>query len=121
MATMPQNIKEPQIFLPVTLTDAATIALDASLGSYYTVTLGGNRTLGAPSNARDGMQLRLDVVQDGTGSRTLAYASSTGGYKFGSTYASPTLSTAAGAVDVLYFSYNAGATKWRCTNIAQGF
>src|SRR5208283_6218399 len=102
-----QNIKEPQIFLPVTLTDAATIALDASLGSHFTVTLGGNRTLGAPSNARDGMQLRLDVVQDGTGSRTLAYATA---YKFGSTYASPTLSTAAGAVDVLYFSYNAGAT-----------
>src|SRR5512142_3555486 len=32
----------------VALTDATTIAVDASLGNDFSVTLGGNRTLGAP-------------------------------------------------------------------------
>ena len=55
-----------------TLTDAATIATDASLGDSFTVTLGGNRTLGNPTNAVDGQRLFFRIRQDGTGGRTLA-------------------------------------------------
>ena len=57
----------------VTLTDAATIAVDLSTGINFTVTLGGNRTLGAPSNTKVGQSGVIIVVQDGTGGRTLAY------------------------------------------------
>lgn len=83
----------------VTLTDAATIAVDMSTFINATVTLGGNRTLGNPTNTKDGHKGVIYIVQDGTGSRTLSYASN---WKFPGGVA-PTLSTTAGAVDALYF------------------
>jgi len=55
------------------LTDAATIAWDLSLGPSARVTLGGNRTLGAPTNGIAGNVYHLRVIQDGAGGRTLAY------------------------------------------------
>lgn len=79
------------------LTDAATIATDASLGNVFTVTLGGNRTLGAPTNLAAGATYIWIITQDGTGSRTLSYNSV---FKWPGG-AAPTLSTAAGAVDVI--------------------
>jgi len=83
----------------VTLTDAATIATDLSLGNQFQVTLGGNRTLGAPTNVVAGQSGVNRVVQDGTGSRTLAYNSV---FKFpGGT--APTLTTTANAVDLLAY------------------
>ena len=83
----------------VTLTDAATIATDMALGNHFQVTLGGNRTLGAPTNVVAGQSGVIRVVQDGTGSRTLAYNSV---FKFpGGT--APTLTTAANSVDLLAF------------------
>lgn len=57
----------------VTLTDAATIAVDLSAGFDFEVTLGGNRTLGAPTNAKAGQKGIIYVDQDGTGGRTLAF------------------------------------------------
>jgi hypothetical protein len=78
-----------------TLTDAATVAVDMSTSCNFVVTLGGNRTLGNPTNAVAGQSGSIFVVQDGTGSRTLAYSSN---WKFpGGT--APTLSTTANAVD----------------------
>lgn len=56
-----------------TLTDAATIAIDAAVGPQYMVTLGGNRTLGNPTNPLAGQDIVILVAQDGTGSRTLAF------------------------------------------------
>lgn len=57
----------------VGLTDAATIAVDLSTGFNFSVTLGGNRTLGAPSNVKAGQSGTILVYQDGTGGRTLAF------------------------------------------------
>lgn len=57
----------------VTLTDAATIALDASKGTSFKVVLGGNRTMGAPTNPSVGQRISIRVVQDGVGGRTLAW------------------------------------------------
>lgn len=81
----------------VTLTDAATVAVDMSSGFDFVVTLAGNRTLGAPTNTKVGQRGRIRVVQDATGSRTLALASA---YKTaGAT--GITLSTPAASVDYL--------------------
>jgi hypothetical protein len=102
---------------PVALTDAATIAVNAALGNLFRVTLAGNRTLGAPTNPTDGQTLDFEITQDGTGTRTLAYASA---FEFSTTLGSPTLSTAAGAVDMLSFRYSSVAAKWRCTKIILG-
>lgn len=77
------------------LTDASTIAVDFANSNNFSVTLGGNRTLGNPTNQVAGQSGSLFVTQDGTGSRTLAYSSD---WEFAGGTA-PTLSTAASAVD----------------------
>ena len=82
-----------------TLTDAASIVWDLDSRPIATVTLGGNRTLANPSNIRAGGTYYLRVIQDGTGSRTLAYGSA---FSWPNGTA-PTLSTAAAAVDILTF------------------
>jgi hypothetical protein len=91
---------------PTALTDAATVAVDLSLANHFTLTLGGNRTLGAPTNATAGQSGVIVITQDATGSRTLAYNSI---FKFpGGT--APTLTTAANAVDILVY-YVESATR----------
>ena len=121
IAAMIMAMGVPAIFSALTavgLTDAATIAVNAALGNLFRVTLGGNRTLGAPSNPTDGQTIHFEIKQDATGSRTLAYASA---YEFSTTLGSPTLTTTAGDVDLLAFRYNSTATKWRCLLIDLGF
>lgn len=57
-----------------TLTDAATINWDCNTQQCAQVTLGGNRTMGAPTNPVAGSVYNLLVRQDGTGGRTLSFA-----------------------------------------------
>lgn len=77
------------------LTDGTTISLDLATNNVFTVTLGGNRTLANPTNPIPGQSGSIFVVQDGTGSRTLAFGSY---WDFiGGT--APTLTTSANAVD----------------------
>lgn len=78
-----------------TLTDGANISINFADSNHFTVTLAGNRTLDNPSNIVAGQSGSIFVVQDGTGSRTLAYGSY---YDFAGGTA-PTLSTAASSVD----------------------
>ena len=77
------------------LTDGATITPDFALANNFSVALGGNRTLANPTNLVVGQSGSIFIVQDGTGSRTLAY----GLYWDFATGAAPTLSTTAAAVD----------------------
>lgn len=82
-----------------TLTDGATITPDFAVANYFTVTLGGNRTLANPTNVVAGQSGVIKIVQDGTGSRTLAFGSSwdwQGGVV-------PSLTTTANAVDILVY------------------
>jgi hypothetical protein len=100
-----------QTVTPVTLTDAATIATDASLSNTFTVTLGGNRTLGNPTNMTNGAIYNWRVKQDGTGSRTLAYGSK---FKWpGGT--APTLTTTASATDFISGQYWSDTDTILCT------
>jgi len=82
------------------LTDASTIAVDMSVGNNFSVTLGGNRTLGNPTNLTAGQSGIIFITQDGTGSRTLAYSS----YWDFPNGTAPTLTTTASAVDVLVYT-----------------
>lgn len=82
------------------LTDAGSIAWDVDQNPVAVVILAGNRTLSNPLNMVAGLIYRITVVQDSSGSRTLAYGSA---YKFpGGT--APTLTVAANAVDEMWFS-----------------
>lgn len=87
----------------VGLTDAATIALNMAAGFNFSVTLGGNRTLGAPTNAIEGQSGLILITQDGTGSRTLSFASA---WKFAG--GTPTASTVAGTVDAIAYQVTTG-------------
>ena len=88
-------------FKATTLTDAATIAWDLSSNQVAKVILGGNRTLGNPTFAKDGGVYVLFVTQDGTGSRTLSYDSSV--YKWPTGGLTPVLTTSANRTDILTF------------------
>lgn len=100
IATLNTNTwAQQQGFALQTLTDAATISWNLQTQQTAVVTLGGNRTLDTPSNMTAGFTYVLFVVQDGTGSRTLAYHAD---YLFPGGV-DPVLSTAANAVDVLTF------------------
>ncbi len=81
-----------------TLTDGSTISWDLSVGGLAAVTLGGNRTLANPSNLAAGIYM-LKVIQDGTGTRSLAYGTI---YKFAGGVV-PVLSSTAGAYDIITF------------------
>lgn len=90
----------------ISLTDAATILVDATLfsvGKIGVVTLGGNRTLGNPSGAVDGQNLQFRFRQDGTGNRTLALGSK---YRFTGVVTTFSLNGTAGSVTYLSVRYN---------------
>lgn len=60
------------------LTYASTIAVDLSLGNFYTVTMTGNAVLGNPTNQREGQSGSIWFIQDGSGGKTLSLS---GNYK----------------------------------------
>lgn len=92
----------------VTLTDAATVATDCDLGNSFVVTLGGNRTMGEPTNPLDGQTCVWLVKQDATGSRTLAWNAK---FLWASGVA-PTLTTAANGIDMFTGKYNSADAAW---------
>jgi hypothetical protein len=89
-----------------TLTDQATVTWDASTQDVCKLTLGGNRTMAAPTNNTTGQFISILVIQDGTGSRTLTWNAV---FEFASDTA-PTLTTTASLGDVFVFRYN--GSKW---------
>jgi hypothetical protein len=102
----------------VNLTDAATIAVDASLGNDFRVTIGGNRTMGTPAKAANGQQIILQVTQGSGAPFTLNWSN---GYEFSAELPQPSLSTAAGQTDLLGFIYNAGKGAWLLAAFLNGF
>lgn len=79
----------------VSLTDAASIAINFNTAQNFVVQLGGNRTLENPTNCVEGQTGSIFLVQDGTGSRTLSFGTH---WKFPSGTA-PTLTTDISARD----------------------
>ena len=90
----------------VALTDQATVAWDMATQSVCKLTLGGSRTLAAPSNGSTGQFASILAIQDGTGSRTITWNAV---YEFASDTA-PTLTTTANLGDLFTFRYN--GAKW---------
>jgi len=76
----------------------------------HRLVLTGNITMNAPTNALSGQVLNLIIKQDGTGNRTVTWNSA---YKFpGGT--DPTITAAAGSVDVVTMQYDATDSVWYC-------
>jgi hypothetical protein len=82
-----------------TLTDGATVSWDTGLGAYGKLTLGGNRTIAAPTNLVNGRMYALELIQDATGSRTVTWNAAfvwSGG-------TAPTLTATAAKRDIIRF------------------
>ena len=59
----------------VTLRDARTVEVDASLGEVFRLTLTGNRTIAAPTNPSEGQRITFVIDQDQRGGRRLTWTS----------------------------------------------
>jgi hypothetical protein len=97
-----------QRYAPQLLADGATINWNLDTQPLASVTIGGNRSLNAPTNQRDGGMFALIVNQDATGGRTLAWNVA---YDFGLD-GLPVLSSGANKVSIFNFLSN-GVTM-RC-------
>lgn len=84
----------------VTVTYGTTTSFDFDTFINAAVTLTGNITTNSVSNARAGKSGAIAYIQDGVGGRTAVFNSI---FKFAGGIA-PTLSTAANAIDVLFYS-----------------
>jgi hypothetical protein len=94
------------------LTDAATVAWDTTNQVATFTFVSTNRTMGAPTNLKNGAFYALAVIQNG-GSNTLTWNSV---FKWAAGTA-PTLSTAAGAKD--YFTFRSDGTNLYQQGISQ--
>lgn len=100
------------------LSDGASIAVDASLGNHFRVTIAGNRTLSNPTNAVDGQRMVFEIIQDGTGGRTLALDTK---FALGSDIFETTLSTTASKRDFIGCIYNSTADKFYVVSFVKGY
>jgi hypothetical protein len=102
------SISIPTSFPFQNATELPTTIIDCNLGNSQSLTLTGNRVMGAPANVHDGMKIDLLVVQDGTGSRLLTWNAV---FLF-QNGVNPVLGTGPGAVDKFSLLYNAALNKW---------
>lgn len=65
-----------QAVAEVTLTDQATITIDAALSNSFKVTLAASRTLAVPTNGKSGQTISIRFIQDGGGGNTITMNSS---------------------------------------------
>jgi hypothetical protein len=100
---------------PVALTDAATVATDASLSLVFdlltTSGVGASRTMDEPTNLVDGMLLMWRIKQAASGGPYTVTWDAVFAWGSGGAGAAPTLSTTAGATDIISGIYDAGAGK----------
>lgn len=118
VATARANLgAQARIPLVVAMTDGATITPNCDTTDVGTVTLGGSRTMAAPSGTpSNGQKLVLRLRQDATGSRLITWNSA---YRFAGG-APPTLTTTAAKTDYVGFVYNGTDSKWDCLAVKLG-
>jgi len=101
------------------LTDGATPALDASLGTIFTLSAAGDRTIAVPTNAANGKRITIRHTASGA-DRTLSLNSGAGGFRFGTDITSLT-TTVSGKTDYIGCIYNSTASKWDVVAVIKGF
>lgn len=89
----------------VALTYGTTVSINAALGNVFVLTLtASTATIANPTNPADGQVIRIRLIQDTSGSRTLVGWGNAYDWGGGS---APTLSTAANKTDIVAFEYMA--------------
>lgn len=97
VALSPDVVWSTGVEVVATYTPSLALALDQFINARMTLT--GNLVLANPSVLKPGQTGRIRLIQDGTGGRTISYGSV---WKKAAGDSSA-LSTAAGAVDILYY------------------
>lgn len=104
---------------PIPLVDGATPAIDASRGTYFTLTTTTNPTIGIPSNPTPGQNIIIAITASG-GARTASLNTGAGGFAFGSDITSLT-ATASGKTDMIGCKYDPTGNVWRVLAVTKGF
>ena len=104
-----------------TLTDGATVALNAGLpGGVYRLVAAGDRTILAPTNATSGQKIIIQHVASGS-TRTLTLTTgSAGAFRFGSDITAMTV-TASGKTDYIGCVYNGTDSRWDVVAYSKGY
>ena len=103
----------------VTLTDGASVSLDASLGSVFKLSAVGNRTISAPTNGIEGQRIIIKHYASGA-DRTLSLATGVNGFYFGTDITGLTATTN-GKSDYIGCIYDATAQKWYVVAYVKGY
>lgn len=103
----------------VELTDGATPAMDASLGSVFELTAAGNRTIAVPTNPTDGQKIVIRHKASGA-DRTLALNTGAGGFRFGTDITALSATTSA-KWDYIGCIYNGDDSKWDVVAYSKGY
>lgn len=119
IAQVRADLNQVKPWPPVALTDGATPALNAALGTHFTLSAAGDRTIAVPTNPTEGQVIIIAHLASG-GARTLALNTGTGGFLFGTTITALT-QTVSGKTDVIQAMYNTTANKWWVTGYTKGY
>lgn len=104
----------------VTLTDGATVPLDAALGKVFKLTAAGSRTINVPTNAVGGRGIVIEHTASGA-DRTLSLTTgSAGAFKFGTDFTALTV-TPSGTTDIIGCLYDATIARWLVISYVKGF
>jgi hypothetical protein len=95
----------------VTLTDGASIATDASAGKHFRVTVAGDRTLAAPTNAADGMHRIWEITASAADRSLTLTTGSSGSFELTTNITSPITITNSKTL-FLGATYNATRSRW---------
>lgn len=106
---------------PVVVTYAATVSINAALGTHFRITATGACQLLATTNATDGQVMVVEFNASG-GARTLSLlvTATSQAFVFGSDITALT-ATASGKTDLVQFVYNSTAARWWPIAYVKGF
>lgn len=102
----------------VTLTDAATISVNAALGNQFTCTITASRTLGNPTGAINGQLMLFAIRQNGTGGYTLSFDTK---YRFGDEIGTPVIATGANKTSYIGVRYHGTDDKFDVISLASNY
>lgn len=110
---------------PATLTDGATVALNAALGKVFKLTVASGaasstHTISVPTNPADGKGIILAFRNESANPQTLALTTgTTGSFRFSATITALS-TTAAGKTDYVGAIYSSDASRWDVVSYVKG-
>ena len=97
---------------------AGTVSVNAQNNQVYSITLTQNITLNKPTNGSDMDTIRIRIIQDGTGGRTITLAT---GWDFGSDITDLSLDTTANSVSYITAIYYSTGNVWQIISVIGGY